>query len=38
MSDCNQAIKVRIKAASLLGYIAKYNSLGDKELFQVYFL
>ena len=38
MSDRNQAIKVRIKAASLVGYLAKYDSVGDPELFDQYFL
>ena len=38
MSERNQTIKVRIKAASLVGQLAKFNSLGDPELFQSLFL
>ena len=33
MTDRNQTIKVRIKAASLLGFLAKFNSLGNAEKF-----
>lgn len=38
MSDRNQTIKVRIKAASLVGQLAKYDSLGDPERFRQFFL
>jgi len=34
MIDRNQMIKVRIKAASLLGLMAQHNSLGDVDLYQ----
>ncbi len=33
MPDRNQTIKVRIKADSLLGFLAKYHSVGDPERF-----
>ena len=38
MGDRNQTIKVRIKAAVLLGFLAKYDSLGSPELYEQYFL
>jgi len=38
MSDRNQTIKVRLKAASLVGQLAKYDSLGDPERFKSFFL
>lgn len=38
MMDRNQTIKVRIKAASLLGFLAKYNSLGKSEHFENFFI
>ena len=38
MNDKNQAIKVRIKGALLLGFVAKYDSLGSPDLFEEYFL
>ena len=38
MSDRNQTIKVRIKAASLVGQLAKYDSIGDPERFRQFFL
>jgi len=38
MIDRNQMIKVRIKAASLLGLLAQYNSLGEVELYERLFL
>jgi hypothetical protein len=31
MMDKNQTIRVRIKAASLLGFLAKYDSIGSQE-------
>jgi hypothetical protein len=38
MGDRNQTTKVRIKSAVLLGFLAKYDSLGSPELFEKYFL
>ena len=38
MNDRNQSIKVRIKAATLLGFVAKYNSLGSGAVFEEFFL
>ena len=38
MSDRNQTIKVRIKAASLVGQLAKFDSLGSPETFRSFFL
>lgn len=38
MAERNQAAKVRIKAANLLGLLAKYDSLGCKQTFKNYFI
>ena len=38
MTDRNQTIKTRVKAASLLGFIAKYNSLSSPEIFEQTFI
>jgi len=38
MGDRNQAIKVRIKAALLLGFLAKYNSMGCPKIYEEHFL
>lgn len=38
MAERNQSIKVRIKAANLLGLVAKHNSLGSSESFKNYFI
>ena len=37
MSDRNQPIKVRIKGASLIGFIAKYDSLGSSDIYKNFF-
>lgn len=38
MAERNQSIKVRIKAANLLGLVAKNNSLGCSETFKNFFI
>lgn len=38
MAERNQTIKVRIKSADLLGFIAKYDSLGCKTTFKTFFI
>ena len=38
MAERNQAMKVRVKSANLLGFLAKYNSLGSPELYKKSFL
>jgi len=38
MTDRNAMIKVRIKAAALLGLLAQHNSLGDVKLYERLFL
>ena len=38
MAERNQSVKVRIKAANLLGLLAKYNSLECPVLFKRYFI
>ncbi len=38
MSDRNQAIKVRIRVAGLLGFLAKYDSMGSVDKYVQLFL
>lgn len=38
MSDRNQAIKVRIQVASLIGFLAKYDSIGSVDKYVQMFL
>jgi hypothetical protein len=38
MAERNQAVKVRVKSANLLGFLAKYNSLGSPKLYKKSFL
>ena len=38
MTDRNQTIKTRVKAASLLGLLAKYDSLASAQIFEQTFM
>ena len=38
MSDRNQAIKVRIRVAGLVGFLAKYDSMGSADKYKQFFL
>lgn len=37
MSEGNQPIKVRIKAASMLGQVAEFDALGDSKTYLTFF-
>lgn len=38
MADRTQSVKVRVKAANLLGFLAKYDSMGSAVTFKHFFI